>query len=179
MASAPNRKRRLFDSTYVRHERRKSYVLACILFWSVLTFLLLNRFVLATVEIVGPSMLPTLRDGDRHLMYRWTNYLREPRRGDIVAVMLPHDDQLSVKRIVGLPGETVRFDRGRVFVNDVALDESYLPEGIETMPIRYGKEALLLAPRQFFVLGDNRENSADSRFYGPVGKSAISGLIQF
>ena len=176
MADVP-RKRRLFDPRYVSTERRRAYVLACILFWSVLMFLFLNRCLFSAVEVVGPSMEPTFQNGDRHFLRRWPYYFREPQRGDIVAVTHPSDPDLSVKRIVAIPGDTLQIrDRG-VYVNTLRLEELYLGDKVDTYPHHFGQEPILISDDHYFVMGDNRGNSEDSRAYGPVSRDALKGTI--
>jgi len=170
------RRRKLFDFRYIPHERRQSYVAACILFGSVLLYAVVTRYVVASVEVVGPSMLPGLRDGDRLLLHRWLYHLREPRRGDIVVIRDPTDDTLAVKRVVGLAGEAIDFQGGRLRINGVPLAEDYLSASTVTLPLP-GCAFIPIPQDHYFVLGDNRERSADSRHFGPIPRWRIEGWL--
>jgi signal peptidase I len=140
-------------------------------------FLFLSRYFFSAVAVLGPSMKPTLEQGDRRFLKRWIFYFREPERGDVVAVARPGERDLAVKRIVGLPGETLLIDDSRIYINGTALTEPYLGERISTYPHAYGATPLTLGPDQYFVAGDNRNNSEDSRAYGPLSRDMIKGLI--
>jgi signal peptidase I len=158
-------------------ERRQSAFVICILLWSVISYLLLSHFVLMSVEIKGTSMTPTLLDGQRYILFRAPYLWRTPRTGEIVVIKDPQDLDLSIKRIVALPNDLVEVRRDGVYVNNVKLPEPYLTSlasrasGDEPVkPIRLGRN-------DYFVLGDNRRRSADSRIYGPVPRKYILGLI--
>jgi signal peptidase I len=168
--------RRLFDfSSLPRRER--SYVLAAMLFWSILAYLGISRFVLQGTEVVGNSMFPLLHAGERYVIHRWLYWRAPPRRGDIVAVRLPGEEGLMVKRVIGLPGEHISVRWGRVFINRRCLPEPYLPRGVRTHPGRLSNATFEIGPSHYFVLGDNRTVSLDSRLFGAVPRSAILGRI--
>jgi signal peptidase I len=121
---------------------------------------------------VGAGMSPTFTDHDYILIKMYDkNYQRE----DIVIFRYPKDPgQYFIKRIIGLPGEKVSFSDGNVLINGQALDESeYLGKNIKTESL--GINEFILADGQYFVLGDNREASLDSRKFGPISKSSIIG----
>lgn len=141
-------------------------------------YLFISHFLIQSVKVVGTSMDPTLRNSQMYLLNRFAFFVRSPQPSDIVVLRDPADQGLSVKRIVARPGDTVVLRKGALFVNGKVLSEPYLPEGTITYPGPYVKEqTFTCAPGQFFVLGDNRMNSADSRIYGPVSRSAILGLL--
>jgi signal peptidase I len=159
-------------------ETRQGRILACIVLWSVISFMAVNRFVCATVVVDGASMLPTLHPGERHLLNRWLHYVRTYHRGDLVVLQDgPQASSLAVKRIIGLPGEEVRLKGGAVFVNGRKLDEPYLQRGTRTYPSGNGQHLYRLGENAYFVLGDNREISADSREVGPVARERLLGTI--
>lgn len=138
----------------------------------------MTHYVVQAVQVVGNSMYPTLKNSDRYLLNRWIFYVRPPRAGDIVVVRDPADSGLSVKRVVGVAGDTVNFQHGSVFVNGKKLEESYLPSKVATYPEKAGiGRSVRCGKDQVFVLGDNRSNSVDSRAYGPVPRSKVLGLI--
>ncbi len=155
----------------------QTLALACILFWSVLMFLGVRRWVFLVCEVEGDSMLPTLQDGDREFVHRWIYLVRRPQRGDVVAVNLPDDDDLSVKRIVALPNESVQIHDGRVWVNDRPLAEPYLSPQGHTHSGALRNRACRVAKDCYFVLGDNRDVSLDSRAVGAVPRAQIIGRI--
>ncbi|GAB4569692.1 MAG: signal peptidase I [Anaerolineae bacterium] len=131
----------------------------------VLVNLLTARFV-----VDGTSMAPSFHTGQYVIVNRVAYLLDEPQRGDIVVLHSPEDPQLDlIKRVIGLPGETVAVRDGQVFINGIPLNEPYL-----NAPPRYQGE-WTLGSDQYFVLGDNRNNSRDSHSFGPVPRTALVG----
>jgi signal peptidase I len=129
------------------------------------------------VHMVGISMEPTLSDGDYVLISRTA--AASPHRGDIVVIRDPFQpNQLFVKRIIGLPGEDVRLSGGAVFINGRRLPEPYVkyPWMAHTEWPEPGS-ASGAGIRGYFVLGDNRDHSSDSRSFGPVPASMITGVV--
>ena len=116
-------------------------------------------------------MLPTLRDGDRIFIDRNFDKLD---RGDIVIFYYPEDPRRSyIKRIIGLPNEAVDIREGKVFVNGTPLDEPYIDPRLN-LSHRSLEERKLTAD-QYYVIGDNRDNSSDSRIWGPLDRKFIYG----
>ena len=150
--------------------------------WALLLFrpiFLVTAFLTSTpYRINGPSMGPTLVHGDYMLANRMSAR-RSSLRGDIVVLRSPREGLSTyVKRIVGMPNETVRLDSGRVYADDEAIAEPYLNADVRTE----SKSALnewFLDPDEYFVLGDSRADSDDSRAYGPVKQEAILGKVWF
>lgn len=151
----------------------QSLAVAALAFASYFFF---SHFVLQSVQVVGLSMAPTLRDSERYLMNRWMYYVRAPQREDVVVIRDPVDNGYSVKRIIATAGESVFLKNGHVFVNGRKLEESYLVPGTSTFPY-LDDSTVLCGKDQFYVLGDNRRNSADSRVYGAIPRENIIGLI--
>jgi signal peptidase I len=142
------------------------------------SYFVVSHYLLQTVQVVGASMWPTLHDEDRYFLNRLVYDVREPRRGEIVVVKDPTDGAYCVKRVVALPGESLFFKNGRLFVNGKELDEPYLPYGVKTFtPEKVQEEMIACGKDRYFVLGDNRNNSFDSRFYGPVARQNILGVV--
>jgi signal peptidase I len=117
-------------------------------------------------------MSPTFEPGT---WVRATPISGDLARGDVV-VLDDGSSEYALKRVVGLPGETVHVWRGHVFINQRVLLEPYIPRKIYTFP-RARQAVFILGPDQYFVLGDNRPASSDSRVYGPVGRDHIKGQI--
>jgi signal peptidase I len=142
------------------------------------SFFFFSHFFLQSVRVVGASMFPTLRDSQRYLLNRWIFYVRAPHRTDVVVIRDPADNGFSVKRIVAGAGDSILLKDGDIFVNGHKLDEPYLPANTSTFATSGAKEQTFTCGKnQFFVLGDNRSNSIDSRAYGPVPRGNILGLI--
>jgi len=150
----------------------------CLIALAVSSYLFISHFFLQTVKVVGLSMSPTLGDSQRYLLNRWVYYFRTPAHSDVIVIEDPADHGYSVKRVIAVEGETVYFKDGHVYVNGKELKEPYLARGTRTYSNSTEKEALFKCDKdQFFVLGDNRQNSVDSRIYGPVPRQYILGQI--
>ena len=158
-------------------EQRKSYVAVCILLWSAIAYLLISHFVMMAVEIKGASMSPTLKDGQRYILYRCPYLWREPIPAEIVVIRDPEDHALSIKRIIGRPGDLFEIKHDGVYINGAKLPEPYLTAYAASCSGNKLIKATVLGPKDFFVLGDNRDCSADSRIYGPVPRNFILGVI--
>ena len=143
-------------------------------------YLLVSHFVLQTVEVSGTSMFPTLHNADRYFLNRLAFCFRLPEHGNVVVLKDPSDGVRVVKRIVATPGDAVLFNHGKVYLNGKPLREPYLLPGTKTYTRTRAKSELIVCGRnQYFVLGDNRGNSYDSRFYGTVPRQDILGPIMY
>ncbi|MDP6524868.1 MAG: signal peptidase I [Kiritimatiellia bacterium] len=158
--------------------RVRALVLGCILLWSVLFYFVMTQYVFQVSHVLGESMVPSLSDGEQCFIQRWIYILRSPNRGEVVAIYLPRYDDLSVKRIIALPYERVQIKDGQVFVNDDLLQEDYLTNGTHTYNGPLSDQTFRVEHDCYFVLGDNRENSIDSRWFGAVHKDCITGRIK-
>jgi signal peptidase I len=140
-----------------------------------------RAFVLQTYFIPTPSMEPTLLIGDRILVDKLSYHLHAVERGDVVVFGTPPQDVSDpsiknlVKRIIGLPGETISSSEGRVYIDGKPLSEPWLSPGTVTTAIVAQK----IPPNEYFVMGDNRSDSQDSRFFGPIPRSLIVGKVVF
>lgn len=173
----PHAKRQFFDFCFIGEEKRKALILGCILLWSVLSFLLISRYIIGMTVIRGNSMHPTLINTQRRFIHRWPYLWQDPRRGDIVAYKDPYDGTLSVKRIIALPGERIQLRKSQVYINETKLDESYLAPNTWTYPHKLGDYEYEVNPGHYFVLGDNRKTSEDSRDIGAIPRENIIGKI--
>jgi signal peptidase I len=158
---------------------------------AVLVAVLLRTFVVQTFFIPSGSMEPTLHVGDRIIVDKLSYDLHGVDRGDIVVFSRPPAENCGgpevndlVKRVIGLPGDVISVSGGHVYVDGKRLDESWLPadEQGRTAPGPTGGTSNLASPYKvpanaYFVMGDNRENSCDSRYWGPVTKSLIVGKV--
>lgn len=177
MKHQPPKRRKFFDKKYIAHEKRRNLVLGCIFFWSILSTIAIKHWGFGAVEVDGTSMEPTLDPGKRSVVHRWIYYYRDPQRYEIV-VIRNQDGSMSVKRVVGLPGETLELADGAVRINGAPLAEPYLAPGVSTRPEGRRPASWTLGHDQYFVLGDNRMDSDDSRYFGPLHKELILGKIR-
>ena len=147
------------------------------LFFSIGISLFIIIFVYQPVKVEGGSMEPGLEDQERIFINKLAYSLEDIKRGDIVVFRYPRDPRKSfIKRVVGLPGDRVRVSEGRVFLNGKPITETYVPE--EYFDSRSMRE-ITVPPDSYFVLGDHRSMSNDSRDFGPVGRSYIYGKAVF
>jgi signal peptidase I len=150
--------------------------------------LLIKTFVLQAFFIPSESMEPTLLVGDRVLVNKLSYHLHDVNRGDVVVFERPDGETEAIKdlikRVIGLPGDTVVFKDGQVYVNGQQLREPYLPTGTITIPgpgsAAYPHKCTVddlckIPDGSVWVMGDNRSNSKDSRYFGPIPESKIVG----
>jgi signal peptidase I len=138
-----------------------------------------RAFVVQSYFIPSASMEPTLLVGDRILVDKLSYHLHAVHRGDIVVFATPPKEVANpgisdlVKRVIGLPGEVVSSSKGRVDINGKPLAEPWLPKGTVTTGIM----TQTVPANEYFVMGDNRSDSQDSRFFGPISRSLIVGRV--
>ncbi len=141
------------------------------------SILLIYEFVAQPFKVEGVSMQPNFQNGDYLLVDELTYRFQNPERGQVIVFHNPQDvKEYYIKRIIGLPGDTVTIENNQVYVNGKLLHESYLPPGLPTP----GNETVVLKknPAQYFVMGDNRILSYDSRYWGPVDRNLIVGVVR-
>lgn len=135
----------------------------------------LYLFIMTPHEVVGRSMDPTYQDGEYLMANKLLYDLSTPKRGDVI-IFKYSETQDFIKRVIGLPGETVGLQDGRIYINGKVLDESgYLDDAIYTNGSDYlhEGETITLGEEEYFVCGDNRPHSSDSRTFGPITKDQV------
>src|SRR6266852_4616416 len=174
-AVAANPPRASTGSSFLR-ELAEVVLLAVILYIGI-------SFAVQTVHVEGLSMFATLDDNDYLIANKIDYRLHGPQRGDIIILRPPTDSSKDfIKRVIALPGERLLIRDGFVYINGHKLDEPYLPEAWTTFnnppPWSVGDGAVI-PPNEYFVMGDNRNRSQDSRIFGPIGRDRIDGRAWF
>jgi signal peptidase I len=137
---------------------------------------LIVTFGFQVARVDGLSMAPTLEDRDRLIVNKFVYEIGEPRPGDIVMLYYPlNPEKMFVKRVIAREGDTVRIVDGRVFVNDIPLHDDYVPAEFRSHD-DWGPQ--VVQQGYYFVMGDHRNNSSDSRHWGPVPKKYIVGQVK-
>ena len=135
----------------------------------VVVVVLIRTFIITPVRVDGDSMKNTLKNGDILLLYK----LSSINRFDIIVLDEEKDNEKIIKRVIGMPGETVAIKKGKIYINDKVIDDEYA----------YGEtsdfDKVTLADNEYFILGDNRLISKDSRYFGPIKENEIKGKIVF
>jgi len=140
-------------------------------------------FLYQPVRVEGTSMLPVLEDQDRLFINKFafsrlgTLVGENIHRGDVVVFYYPHDVTKSyIKRVIALPGDSLRIEHGRVIVNDIPLTETYVPARFKD---ERSQTSTVIAQGSYFLMGDHRSISSDSRDFGPVSRDLIYGRAAF
>jgi signal peptidase I len=150
---------------------------ALVLVLSAGSYLLFSRFCFGTVEILGQSMAPNLSSGERFFLDRLSLLTHAPQRGDLVVLREPLHGDYVIKRIVGMPGEQFAMRKNIAYVGGSRLVEPYLPAAAVATEKAMLEAAVRIPSESYYVLGDNRDNSEDSRCYGPVRRKSIVGVV--
>ena len=150
--------------------------------FSLAIFSVVYLFLFMPMEVHGASSEPTLQEGDRFIIDKISYRFDTPSRGDFVVIQSPQNPDVDfIKRIIGLPGEIISLQAGSVFINRNQLIEAYLPARVVTTPgscLPEGKN-LLIPAGYYFVMGDNRSHSSDSRSFCSIEGSKIIGRAVF
>jgi signal peptidase I len=134
-------------------------------------------FIYQPVKVEGTSMMPSLADHERIFVNKFVYRLEPIERGDIVVFRYPRDPSQSyIKRVIGVAGDRIHIDGGQVYVNDQPLDEDYVPPAYTDVQ---SLQEMVVPAQSYFVLGDHRNMSRDSRDFGPVNQSYIYGKAVF
>jgi signal peptidase I len=144
---------------------------------SILVSAFIIIFLYQPVRVEGTSMLPVLQDQDRLFINKIAYRVGHIEHGDVVVFLYPRDHTKSyIKRVIGVPGDTIRIEDGAVSVNGKALKELYIP-------LRFrddrSEPEIVVPPNEYFVMGDHRSISSDSRDFGPVSRELIYGKAAF
>lgn len=129
-------------------------------------------FVLLPIQVTGISMLPTYKNKSLNFVNQMAYLRHEPRRGDVVSIRFAGIHMMLMKRVIGLPGETVTFVNGRVLINDQPLDEPY-----EKYSSDWNLPPVKLAANEYYVVGDNRSMAAEDHMKGKVERERIVGKV--
>lgn len=152
-----------------------SWVRDLVISIAVSTFIII--FLYQPVRVEGTSMLPELKDQDRLFINKIAYRMGEIHTGDVVVFQYPRDRTKSyIKRVIALPGDDLRIDHGRVVVNGVRLMEPYVPNRFTD---DRSQTEMVLPPNEYFLMGDHRSISSDSRDFGPVDRGLIYGKAVF
>lgn len=134
-------------------------------------------FLYQPVRVEGTSMLPMLEDQDRLFINKLAYRVGDIQRGDVIVFLYPHDHEKSyIKRVIALPGDTLRIDHGQVYVNGKKIAEPYVPPRFED---DRSQPEMTVPGHEYFVMGDHRSISSDSRDFGPVDRNLIYGKAAF
>jgi signal peptidase I len=144
---------------------------------SVVVSFFIITFLYQPVKVEGTSMAPRLHDQDRLFINKFAYNFEKIERDDVVVFYYPRDTQKSyIKRVIGLPGDSVRIVDGQVYVNGNMIDEPYVPERYRDVR---SMDDFKVPPGEYFVMGDHRSISSDSRDFGPVARKLIYGKAAF
>lgn len=167
---------RLSDSAH----RLLRETLESLLFAWVVVFVILKPFFIQAFYIPSDSMVPTLQQRDRLMVVKTPYWFRGPARGEIVVFKAPPTADADgfqrdyIKRVIGLPGERLEVREGKVWINGQPLSEPYTQE-----PAASAYGPIIVPDHSYFMMGDNRNNSADSRYWGPLDQNRLLGLAWF
>lgn len=145
----------------------------------VFVILFLMIYIVSVTQVVGSSMSPTLSDGEVLILNKFNYRIFDVKRGDIISLDY-EDTKYLIKRIIGLPGETVEIKNNQLYINNTLYEEDYLPDDLVYPDFSLNDLGYSVIPDDMYlVLGDNREDSLDSREIGLIKKEEINGKIIF
>lgn len=168
------RRRKLFDKKYIPTERRKTRLMLFIIFWGIIFTWFIKNFVFSLEVVQGVSMYPSFQKGAYHLVNKFIYNFTEPQRKDVVIIkehIWLKKGEL-IKRIIGIPGDIIEIKGGDIHLNGQLLYEPYVKG--KTFP---NVSPFKVKENMYFVLGDNRGISYDSRHFGFIKKNEIRGKL--
>jgi signal peptidase I len=156
--------------------KRQAIEWAILVAAALIIAIVIKTFLFQAFYIPSASMDPTLKVDDRVLVNKLSYHLHSVHRGDIVVFKAPPEERTEkikdlVKRVIGLPGNTIEARDGQVYIDDRRLKEPYLPKGMRTEDL----PKTVVPAGHYFMMGDNRVASSDSRVFGPIARSTIIG----
>ncbi|MDO8522788.1 MAG: signal peptidase I [bacterium] len=141
---------------------------------SILIVIPIRTYVAQPFIVEGSSMETNYHNGEYLIIDELTYAFRPPQRGEVIIFRYPlNPSEFFIKRIIGLPGETVEIKNSKILINNIPMNEQYLPQNLQTGP----DQVKQLPANQYFVMGDNRTASSDSRIWGLLPKSNITGRV--
>ena len=174
-------------ATKARSTRRKSHGLRnwlIVFIVALVAAVMVRSLVFESFYVPSGSMIPTIEIGDHMIVDKLSYHLHPVGFGDIVVFHKPANDHTSakihylVKRVIGLPGQTIWSHDGKVYIDGKPIAEPFLPKGVQTHGIHTPSGGAIHIPKnEYYVLGDNRGDSADSRVFGPISRSLIVGRV--
>lgn len=161
-------------------DKTKAHLIDLFIFIAVVLAIMLvvHKFVAEPHQVSGSSMVPNFKDGDFIITNKIATNFYPLHRGEIIIFTSPRDaSKVFIKRIIGLPQDRIRIQDGKLYLNGRQIIEPYLPAGTNTQTHGYLSEGeeIVVKDSQYFVIGDNRGGSSDSREWGPVKKEIIIG----
>ncbi len=166
-----------FKEFYKKHQKKFNFAYMIII--CLVVAKLITSFVFLSVMVDGNSMANTLKSGDKGITDGLFYKIFGIDRFDIVILENKNFDEKLVKRVIGLPGETIKYEKGVLYVNGEVVEETFISDEVKKQTLTpYGNDTfeITLNENEYYVLGDNRGNSTDSRYFGPVKKSEIKGV---
>ncbi len=143
-------------------------------------FIVIYLFILTPNQVKGASMEPNFQDGNYILTSRITYRFRQPQRGDVIVLKAPSNPDIEyIKRIIGLPGDTIMIKDGNVYVNEKEIPEQFTSAATNVWQDGFSKEGVpfTVPAGDLFVMGDNRPRSSDSREFGPIPENSVIGVV--
>lgn len=165
-----------------KHHGLRNWLIAVVV--AVVAAVVVRAYVFESFFVPSGSMIPTIQIGDHMIVDKLSYHLHPVGFGDIIVFHKPANDPTTanihylVKRVIGLPGQTIWSHDGKVYINGKPIAEPFLPKGVQTHDIHTTSGAPIHIPKnEYYVLGDNRGDSADSRVFGPIPRSLIVGRV--
>lgn len=146
---------------------------------AIVIAIFLRTFIFSSNLVKGESMQPTFEENDRLIALKFPLFFTDPKKGDVVIVQSPFEKKQYIKRVVGNPGDDIELHDGHFYINGELYKENYIQNGLETLA--EDENHWILDDDEFFVVGDNRLPGAsmDSRYFGPIEKKAVNGIVKF